>query len=125
MHGLLSRPNVSTTGDEHECTPPFPQFPFMHELLSSNNKIQEAARNVEDALTARFNEGGLDSVAVAVVTSAGPVYEGFWGARRANETNEHEKGTVDRNTVYRLASISKLFTTLETFILRDRGVLSL
>ncbi|KAH9947539.1 beta-lactamase/transpeptidase-like protein [Amylocystis lapponica] len=62
---------------------------------------------------------------MAVVTSAGSLHEGFWGVRRANETDEKIRGMVDRHSIYRLASISKLFTSLETFILRDRGVLDL
>ncbi|EGN94876.1 hypothetical protein SERLA73DRAFT_96244 [Serpula lacrymans var. lacrymans S7.3] len=64
-------------------------------------------------------------MSVAVVTSDGPIYDGFWGLLRANETEDENQRAVDRHTIYRLASISKLTTVLETYILRDRGALNL
>lgn len=124
LRNFIGRPAVSSVV-EHECTAPFPQFTFKHDLFNEDARIRKAAHDLNEALTARFNEGGLDSVAVAVVTAEGSVYEGFWGVQRANETDKSKQGAIDRHTVYRLASISKLFTTMETYMLRDRGIFNL
>ncbi|KZV92302.1 beta-lactamase/transpeptidase-like protein, partial [Exidia glandulosa HHB12029] len=59
----------------------------------------------------------------AVVTADGALYEATYGSLRANESDPALRGTVDRNSVYRLASISKLFAAYETYVLRDRGKL--
>ncbi|KAF8587756.1 beta-lactamase/transpeptidase-like protein [Ramaria rubella] len=64
----------------------------------------------------------LDSVAVALVSSNDTILEVFHGPLRANETDGPQ---IDRNSIYRIASISKLFTALETFILREKGALNL
>lgn len=67
----------------------------------------------------------VDSVVAAVVTPDGSIYEGTYGLLRANETDPARQGTVDRNSVYRIASVTKVFTAWESWILRDRGVLGL
>ncbi|EGN94877.1 hypothetical protein SERLA73DRAFT_77610 [Serpula lacrymans var. lacrymans S7.3] len=101
-------------------------------LLAKNppapSVISSAAQKLDSVLSLQFsalNESGVDSISVAVVTSNGSVYEGFWGVKRANETDAALRGTVDRNSIYRLGSGSKLITALETYILRNRGVLNL
>lgn len=99
--------------DIFTSTPPSPSHPL----------IQSASRDLETQLSKRFEEGDIESLAIAVVTSEGSIYEGTFGVVRANETDEVKRGRVTRDTVYRLASVSKVFTTLETMILRDRGVL--
>ncbi|THH03569.1 hypothetical protein EW145_g6168 [Phellinidium pouzarii] len=111
--------------NERQCRAPLPQFLDKQPPSSDHPALRQAARHLDGALTTHFIENDIDSIAVAVVTSEGSVYEGFWGALRANETDEDKRGVVDRQSIYRLASISKLFTALETFILRDRGVFNL
>jgi len=65
---------------------------------------------------------GVDSVTVAIVTPDGPVFSKGYGVRRANETGiQREK--VDEDTIYRLASVSKMFTVLELWILEEQGAL--
>ena len=68
----------------------------------------------------------MDSLAVAVVTPAGPIYEAFRGPIRANESSWPGRGAdVDGDSIFRIASVSKLFASLEALILRDRGALNL
>ncbi|KAI5116363.1 hypothetical protein M0805_001373 [Coniferiporia weirii] len=118
-------PHQSTREDELRCRTPLPQFLAKHHPSADHPVLREAARNFDRDLEDWFNKSDVDSIAIAVVSSGGSVYEGFRGALRANETDETERGTVDRDSIYRLASISKLFTSLETLILRDKGVVNL
>ena len=66
----------------------------------------------------------IDSLAVAIVTSAGPIFEGGYGILRANDTSGRQY-PVDRHSIYRIASISKMFAVFETLLLRERGALEL
>lgn len=103
------------------CRPPLPMLAFKEQVSENHSAIVAAVKSVDKALGSFYNKGGIDSITVAVVTPFGSIYEAFWGSIRANETMESERGTPDRNTIYRLASISKLFTAMETYILRDRA----
>ena len=86
--------------------------------------IVKASESLSDWLTKRVSQADIDSIAVSVVTAAGTLYEAGFGVLRANETCNEEPTPVDGESIYRLASISKMFTVLETLILRERGVLN-
>ncbi|KDQ21841.1 hypothetical protein BOTBODRAFT_169032 [Botryobasidium botryosum FD-172 SS1] len=118
-------PRQFSSHEDAQCRAPLPQFLVNHHLSADHPALRRAARNLDQALDAWFSKGGLDSIAVAVVTSDGSVYEEFRGVLRANETASEKRGLVDRHSIYRLGSNSKLFTCLESFILRDRGVVNL
>lgn len=66
----------------------------------------------------------IDSLAIAVVTPAGPIFERGYGILKANDTSGKQY-PVDRHSIYRIASISKLFAVFETLLLRERGALDL
>ncbi|KAL5499258.1 hypothetical protein ACEPAH_1776 [Sanghuangporus vaninii] len=108
-----------------QCRAPLPQFIVKNPPPVDHPAFQSAASSLNRALDAWMSRGEIDSIAVSVVTSDTIIYEGYWGVLRANETDESKRGTVNRHSVYRLASISKLFTAMETLILRDRGVFNL
>jgi CubicO group peptidase (beta-lactamase class C family) len=120
-----ARPSPSPQPAFHECRAPLPPFLATKVPFGTEPPLQEAFGQLDSVLQRYFDQGGIDSLSVAVVGSEGSLYEGFWGTRRANESDVGEDTTVDRHSIYRLASISKLFTALETLILRDRGVLKL
>jgi CubicO group peptidase (beta-lactamase class C family) len=108
-----------------QCPVPLPTI-FAKEPPSANHAALRLARKSFDKSLARFYlENKLDSLAVAVVTSAGSIYESFHGPLRANESLAVDKRQVDRHSIYRIASISKMFACLETLILRNRGALNL
>ena len=67
--------------------------------------IAKAFSQLDSALQCDFNRGGMDSLSVAVVGSDGSLYEGFWGQRRANESDIGEGTTVDRHSIYRVTTI--------------------
>ncbi|KAJ6544346.1 beta-lactamase/transpeptidase-like protein [Mycena capillaripes] len=70
-----------------------------------------------------FYNGGIDGLVLAIVTREGVVYETAIGPLRANETEPEKRGAVDHHSIFRIASGSKLFATLETFILNEKGAL--
>lgn len=117
-------PSSSPRPGFHECHPPLPPF-LANKPPGAEPSLQKALRELDSVLQHRFDQGGIDSLSVAVVVSNGSLYEGFWGTRRANESDVGQDTTVNRHSIYRLASISKLFTAIETLVLRDRGVLKL
>ena len=83
--------------------------------------IRDATKTLNDYFASRFSGEQIDTLSVAVVTSNGTLYERNFGPLRANET---DSSLVDSHSMYRLASVSKLFTVLEGMLLEQRGVIS-
>ncbi|KAJ6520024.1 beta-lactamase/transpeptidase-like protein [Mycena sanguinolenta] len=106
------------------CRAPLPT------LLASNPPrpdapgLQDAAASLHEFLSVRTAAPDIDSLSIAVVTPDGPIFERGYGVLRANETAAEKRGSVTRDSIYRIASITKMFVVLETLILRERGVLS-
>lgn len=117
---ITTRQNSQTT-----CSSPLPDIFTTKPPLASHPLVKTTSDAFAAQLASRVAEGDIDSLAIAVVTSEGSIFEGTYGVVRANETDAEKRGKVNRDTVYRLASVSKVFTVLETLILRDRGVLQL
>lgn len=107
------------------CPVPLPTIFVTSPPSARHPALRLARKSFEKSLARVYHERKLDSVAVAIVTSEGSVFEGFHGPLRANETSFMHHRNVDRNSIYRIASISKMFASLETFILRNRGALQL
>lgn len=109
------------------CAPPLPQIFASEPPRRSSPDLLNASQSLDTFLKATINANGsgIDSLAVSVVTAGGSIFEGFYGVLKANETDESKRGgTPDRNSIYRIASVSKMITTMETFILRDKGEIS-
>ncbi|KAI0663850.1 beta-lactamase/transpeptidase-like protein [Cubamyces menziesii] len=83
--------------------------------------IRRGVEAVNEYFATRFTQGDIDSLSVAIVTSNGPLLERNFGALRANESNSP---ATTSHSMYRLASISKLFTALEGFVLEQKGIIS-
>ncbi len=93
-------------------TPPSPDHPA----------VRDALRSVHTFFHTRFSKGDIDSLSVAVVTSKETLYESNFGVMRGNETETSPP--TNSHSMYRIASVSKLFTALEGLILEQRGVIS-
>ena len=109
------------------CKPPSPKLFAFHPPRPSDERIVKASANIDKYLSGRAEKDDIDSISVGIVTPAGILFEGGYGILKANETNtENDNSTipVDRNSIYRIASISKMFTVLETLILREKGALN-
>ncbi|KAJ7039382.1 beta-lactamase/transpeptidase-like protein [Mycena alexandri] len=78
---------------------------------------------IDSLVRSAYSKGGIDGLVVAIVTKEGAVYDRAMGPLKANATTPEKRGKVDQHSVFRIASGSKLFATLETLILRERGAL--
>ncbi|KAL5508717.1 hypothetical protein ACEPAG_4802 [Sanghuangporus baumii] len=92
-------------------TPPSPDHPL----------IKGASARLDKFLSNRYSIGDIDSLSFAVVTSDGPVFEKNFGVMRGNESNSP---ATTSHSMYRLASVSKLFTVFEGLLLEQKGALS-
>ncbi|OCH88784.1 beta-lactamase/transpeptidase-like protein [Obba rivulosa] len=103
-------------------------FPFLPKLFTETPPpaddpfIQTAAQQVHQYLSDRFSVGDISSLSVAVVTADGAVFEENYGVMRANESDTSPP--THRHSMYRVASVSKLFAVLEGHVLAQKGVLS-
>ncbi|KAI0738330.1 beta-lactamase/transpeptidase-like protein [Daedaleopsis nitida] len=113
---------LQTTNDETErwsCRPSLPNL--FSETPPPAHAVRDAADALDRHLTARFGKGDIDSLSVAVVTSAGVLYEKNFGVMRANET---DSPPTHSHSMYRIASVGKLFPVLEGFVLAQKGLIS-
>ena len=97
--------------------------PFLPNLFSDTSPvdhpaIEDATKSLTTHFNSRFAKGDIDSLSVAVMTSAGLLFENNFGVTRANETGSPP---IHSHSIYRIASVAKLFNVLEGFILEQRG----
>nr|A0A3B1EFQ0.1 RecName: Full=Beta-lactamase-like protein str5; AltName: Full=Strobilurin A biosynthesis cluster protein r5 [Strobilurus tenacellus]ATV82115.1 hydrolase 1 [Strobilurus tenacellus] len=118
----------------HTCSSPLPQRcrPYLpnvfnkHSLQHNEPEVRDALLAVDSFVRQSFHENPeIDGLVAAVVTANGAIYETALGPLKANETRPEDRGAVDRYSIFRLASGSKLFAMLEILILRERGALQL
>jgi CubicO group peptidase (beta-lactamase class C family) len=124
--GLLPLPKLFTTPHETErfnCRPFLPPL-FVHSPphIDNNPLIRAASLRTGQFLESRFAEKDIDSLSVAVVSSNGVLFEANYGVMRGNESETSPATNSD--SMYRIASVSKLFTVLEGHILAEKGVIS-
>lgn len=110
---------------KNACQPPPPNLLAYHPPSAEDKDILKATQRLDQVLAKRVakSNSGIDSLSVAVITSNGPIFERGYGVLRANESSHQEQHPVDRDSIYRIASVTKMITVLETLILRERGVL--
>ena len=116
--------NHGFTTFRYECPSPPPNLFAYHPPRPTNDLIVKASKNLDKYLSKRASKPDIDSIAISIVTVNGPIFESGYGVLRANESNSEVTHPVDRDSIYRIASITKMFTVLETLILRERGSLN-
>jgi CubicO group peptidase (beta-lactamase class C family) len=101
--------------DLHSKAPPNADYPL----------VRRAADELRDYLDGKFVEAKLDGMSAAVVTSAGVVFEKHWGVKRANGTEERDKSEkIDGQSMYRVASVSKMMIAYEGWVLAQKGIIN-
>ncbi|KAF8922083.1 beta-lactamase/transpeptidase-like protein [Mucidula mucida] len=103
------------------CSPPLPNLLAQNAIEATDPLVKGATASLDAFFSARASEDDIDSISVSIVTPFGPIFESSYGVLRANESDQ---GTVDRHSIYRIASITKMFTVLETLIMREKGALN-
>ncbi|KAJ7503110.1 beta-lactamase/transpeptidase-like protein [Mycena galericulata] len=104
------------------CRPFLPNIFTENPPSSDYPSIRGASRQLGQFLSGRFSKGNIDSLSVAVVSANGVLFEGNYGVVRGNESESSPPTTSD--SMYRIASVTKLFNVLEGHILAERGALS-
>ncbi|KAJ7618512.1 beta-lactamase/transpeptidase-like protein [Roridomyces roridus] len=122
-HFIRQRPPAPSLSPT--CHPPLPNIFAQTPIHRGFPGINKALQDIDAVVNRTFFAGGIDGLAVAVVTGEGAIYEATMGPLRANETTPESRGAIDRHSIFRIASGSKLFATLETLVLRERGALQL
>lgn len=125
---LLSRfyslENLAQEPIKFGCPFPLPNYLLKEQPLQPDEgPLARSSRKLHAFISERVSHPDIDSLSIAIVTPAGTLFEQSYGVLRANETAS--KRPVSRNSIYRIASITKMFTMLETLILRERGALNL
>ncbi|EIN12787.1 beta-lactamase/transpeptidase-like protein [Punctularia strigosozonata HHB-11173 SS5] len=122
-----SRPNAASNKDffrsAHECRPPLPN------LLSDPLLADRVASEISDYtslilspyLSLQAERPDIDSLSFALAGPYHSFFEFTSGSLHANETDPSKKGTVTRDSIYRIGSISKMFAVFHTLVLRERG----
>ena len=110
--------------DDPSCHPPLPNLLAHYPPKANDSSLAAIFDTVDAYLEKIVADNNTDSISVSIVTSGGPLYAKGFGIARANETDPAKRLRPDGKSIYRVASVSKLFTTLETHILRERGVLN-
>ena len=126
LPGGIWRPEPSVTISKTDtkrwsCRPFIPKVFVDRPPSSAHPAIQEATKVLDTYISGHVASSGIDSLSIAVVTSEGTLYQRNSGALKANETNSPP---VTSDSMFRLASISKLFTVLEGMILEQKGIIS-
>lgn len=117
------RSSFTTSQAAYLCHPPLPNLLSINPPTLENQNISSATSGLDKYLSTLSTRDDIDSIFVAVGTSAGPLWSKGYGVARANESVPGPSPDLD--TIYRVGSVSKMFTALETMILRDQGVLNL
>jgi CubicO group peptidase (beta-lactamase class C family) len=105
------------------CRPPLPNLFADEPVRVDQPDMQAALQGVDSLLRKAFVGNQIDGLAVGIVTAKGAIYETGLGVLKANETDPQKRGVIDRNSIFRIASGSKLFVALEAWILEEKGAL--
>lgn len=114
-------PNNPNDVARWECHPFLPSIFDQTPPSTQHTLLRKASKDLENIFDARFGKGDIDSLSVAVITSAGAVFEKNWGTTRGNESAGPK--TTSHST-YRIASVAKVFPALEGLILEQKQALS-
>lgn len=108
--------------ERFSCRPFLPKLFVDTPPSLENPAIRDASRQLETFLSGRFAQGDIDGLSVAVVTSAGPIFESNWGVQRGNESSISPPMTS--HSIHRISSVTKIFPILEGLVLEQQGIIS-
>lgn len=109
-----------------KCYDPSPAFPKPKWDTQAQDELRRAFGDIESQLD-RFSSQGKyhgSSFSLSVTSSADTILESFHAAKSRNSSRPGTE-KIDGHSVYRIASISKVFTTLALLQLHDAGSISL
>jgi CubicO group peptidase (beta-lactamase class C family) len=107
---------------EPVCKAPLPNLLAHYPVPADSLPLRRAHDSLDAFFTKRASHPDIDSISVAIVTPFGNIFEKGYGILHANGSESSQP--VNRDSIYRIASITKMFTVLETLVLRERGILN-
>ncbi|KAG8987014.1 hypothetical protein FRB94_002810 [Tulasnella sp. JGI-2019a] len=105
------------------CHPPLPAAVTLPQPNQASHLFRVASNRLRIFLELTMLTADIDSLTVGVVTPDGLIFDESFGQLRANETHKGPKETPDTDSLYRIASISKMFCALELMVLKQRKIL--
>ncbi|KAF3927967.1 hypothetical protein ABW20_dc0109307 [Dactylellina cionopaga] len=116
--------DVSTTENVWKCIPPPPPFLLEDSRITSHPVVLLALANSKRILEANAKLY-KDAVSVSIVhASKGKIFDFHSGRIKLNDSWTTSPATVDGDSIFRIASISKVFTVLEALILGRQAQLN-
>ncbi|RUS16745.1 beta-lactamase/transpeptidase-like protein [Endogone sp. FLAS-F59071] len=109
----------------YKCQPPLPSLFTQFPLTVADPDIRRAVIKIDALLARHAKRDDVDALSVSVVLGEKVLFAKGYGVKKANETDIGIGGTVNQDTVFRIASITKLFVTLQLLVLRDQGLVGL
>ncbi|KAK6542430.1 hypothetical protein TWF694_006386 [Orbilia ellipsospora] len=101
-----------------KCIPPPPQFLLKDSRIASHPGVIAALSDIKSLMEANAKTNPNDAVSVSIVhASKGKIFDFHSGRIRTNESATASPARVDGDSIYRIASISKMFVALETLVL--------
>ena len=118
--GLLKKKKKEEISDSFR-----PELPRLLTPPSADEPvIQEASRKLEERLQKLYAGGLVQGLTVSVVTADGPIFSKSYGTANTEETDPEKRRNMDENTIFRISSCSKLFTTLKLWMLKEKGAIA-
>ncbi|KAG8987013.1 hypothetical protein FRB94_002809 [Tulasnella sp. JGI-2019a] len=105
------------------CHPPLPAAVTLPQPSLASIPFSSASRRLRSFLELTMLTEDIDGLTVGVVTPDGLFFDESFGQLRANETHRGSKKAPDTDSLYRIASISKMFCALELMVLKQRKIL--
>ena len=120
---ILTRSSLTTPAKRVSCYPPLPSTRL--EVKDSHDFIA-ATEAIDRFLSASALNSGIDAISAIVFTrDEGIIWGKGYGKLKGNESDDLQSEPVTIDTRFRIASISKLFTTLTSLRLQQEGVLTM
>lgn len=102
-----------------------PELPPLTTLPSAQDpSVQHASRQLDARIKKLYAGGLVESITVVVATADGPIFSNGYGVRNPKESDPEKREDVDENTIYRISSLTKLFTTIKLWMLKEKGVIA-
>ncbi|KAG9023656.1 hypothetical protein FRB95_012648, partial [Tulasnella sp. JGI-2019a] len=103
------------------CYPPLPAGATLPQPDFTSAAFSAASARLDRYLRSVMRREDLDSLVVGVISSfEGLIFNKGYGVLRANETRGIHR-VPNTDSIYRIASVSKMFAVLELLILKERG----
>ncbi|RVD87205.1 uncharacterized protein DFL_001448 [Arthrobotrys flagrans] len=120
---LASDSSPILNSPQWRCVPPPPPFLLDDPRVIQHPAVKLALAQLELTLKAD-TFSSKDALSISIVhSSKGKIYEFHHGRKRLNESAHVSPAKVDGNSIYRIASVSKVFAVLEALVLSRQAQL--